>query len=352
MPAPGRLPLTAAVVTVLLLMTRQQLFAAFFFAVFLFLLYQFYQMFSVFIAPLTWAALLAFIFYPLYTRLTRWLRGRASLAAFLLTTMVILAVMVPTVFLIILLANESAALYQSSTEFLNGPGLREAIERLRASTPARAWTLWTTILQDWNIDLADMAAKSTNAVSAFLVSQAADMLKNIASFVVDFFLTTFALFFFFRDGARMVGGVRDLLPMEPAHKDMVLQRLHETLSAVVQGTLITAAAQGALAGRRLRGARCAVRRLSRLRRGVRIAAAVRCTGRVGDRGDLPRVHRVDCDAPLSLIVWGTLVVGTIDNFIRPMLIGGSTEIPTILLFFGILGGLQAYGFLGVFLAPW
>jgi predicted PurR-regulated permease PerM len=229
-------------------MTRQHLFAAFFFAVFLFLLYQFYQMFSMFIAPLTWSALLAFIFYPLYTQLTRWLRGRAGLASFLLTTMVILAVMVPTVLLIILLANESAALYQSSVEFLNGPGLREALGRVRASTPARAWTLWTTILHDWNIDLADIAAKGTNEVSAFLVSQAAGILKNIASFIVDFFLTTFALFFFFRDGARMVRGLRDLLPMETVHKDTVLQRLHETLSAVVQGTLITAAAQGALAG--------------------------------------------------------------------------------------------------------
>jgi predicted PurR-regulated permease PerM len=51
------------------------------------------------------------------------------------------------------------------------------------------------------------------------------------------------------------------------------------------------------------------------------------------------------------VVWGTLVVGTVDNVIRPLIIGGRTEIPTILLFFGIFGGLQAYGFLGVFLAP-
>src|SRR6185295_10657365 len=54
---------------------------------------------------------------------------------------------------------------------------------------------------------------------------------------------------------------------------------------------------------------------------------------------------------ILLIIWGTLVVGSVDNVIRPLIIGGRTEIPTILLFFGILGGLQAYGFLGVFLAP-
>jgi predicted PurR-regulated permease PerM len=331
-------------------MTRQHLFAAFFFAVFLFLLFQFYRMFSVFIAPLAWAALLAFIFYPLYTRLTRWLQGRNGLAAFLLTTGVILAVMVPTVFVIILLANESAALYQRSTEFFNGPGMREAVDRLRASTPARAWGLWSRVLQDWNVDLADMAAKGTNAVSSFLVSQAADILKNVAAFIIDFFLTTFTLFFFFRDGARMVGGIRDLLPMEPEHKDLVLQRLHETLSAVVQGTLITAAAQGALAG------------VGFAALGVPFAVFLGCASAFASLlpfgapfvwgavaiylGAIGFIARA-----IILIAWGILVVGTIDNFVRPLLIGGSTEIPTILLFFGILGGLQAYGFLGVFLAP-
>jgi len=248
------------------------------------------------------------------------------------------------------LASESSALYATSTEFLNGPGLHDAIERVRASTPARAWNLSTRILQDWHIDLADIAVKGTNVVSAFLVSQAADMLKNLASFVIDFFLTTFALFFFFRDGARMVRGIQELLPMEPEHKALVLDRLHETLSAVVQGTLITAAAQGALAG------------VGFALLGVPFAVFLGCAAAFASLlpfgapvvWGLVAIYlgfTASIAKTLVLIVWGTLVVGTIDNFVRPMLIGGSTEIPTILLFFGILGGLQAYGFLGVFLAP-
>jgi predicted PurR-regulated permease PerM len=54
---------------------------------------------------------------------------------------------------------------------------------------------------------------------------------------------------------------------------------------------------------------------------------------------------------ILLTLWSVLVVGAIDNFIRPLLIGGRAEIPTLLLFFGMLGGMQAYGFLGIFLAP-
>src|SRR5262245_14644421 len=132
-------------------MTRQHLFAAFFFAVFLFLLYQFYRMFSSFLAPLTWAALLALIFYPLQSRLTRVLRGRTTLSAFLFTTLVILVVIVPTVLLTILLANESLTFYQHSAEVLTGGQLEHLLERFRASTPARAWQIVAPVLQTWDI---------------------------------------------------------------------------------------------------------------------------------------------------------------------------------------------------------
>jgi predicted PurR-regulated permease PerM len=331
-------------------MTRQQVFAVFFFVVFLFLLYQFYQMFRVFLGPLTWAALLALVFYPAYTRLTHLLRGRNGLASFLFTTIVILVVIIPTVPLSILLANESVTFYQRSVDFFTSGELQVFIDRLKASTPARAWKFIAPLLDTWKIDPAGIAVTGANALSSFLVSQAADIAKNVAAFVVDFFLTTFALFFFFRDGTRMIKAVRDLLPMEPKHKDMVLARLYDTLSAVVHGTLVTAAAQGALAGLGfwLAGVPfavflgCAAAFLSLLPFGAplvwgAVAFYLWVSGAVGKA--------------ILLVIWGTLVVGSVDNFIRPLIIGGRTEIPTILLFFGILGGLQAYGFLGVFLAP-
>ena len=331
-------------------MTRQQLFAAFFFAVFFFLLYQFYRIFGVFLVPLTWAALLAFIFYPLHARLTVALRGRNSLAAFCFTTLVILVVMVPTVLLIILLANESVALYQSSSEVVASGQLQQLFEKLKASAPARASKTLIPMLESWNIDIAAVAMKAGNALSTFLVSQAAGIAKNVAAFVVDFFLTTFALFFFFRDGARIVGGIRGMLPMEPEYKDLVLRRLYDTLSAVVQGTLAVAALQGVFLG------------LGFWALGVPFAIFLGCAaaffsllplGSTAVWGGvavyllfLGLFWRV-----LLLAIWGTAVLGVLDNVIRPLMIGERAEIPTVLLFFGILGGLQAYGLRGVFLAP-
>jgi len=331
-------------------MTRQQLFAAFFFAAFLYLLYEFYHIFEGFLAPLAWAALLALVFYPLYSRLTQVLRGRTSIAAFIFTTLVIMVVIVPTVLLTVLLANESAALYQRSREFLASGELQHVLDRLQASTPARAWSIASNFLRTWNVDLAGIAVSGANALSNFLMSQATGIAKNVVAFVIDFFLTTFALFFFFRDGSRMVRAVRDILPMEPAHKDLMLVRLYETVSAVVHGTLATAAAQGVLAGLGYWALGvpfaiflgCISAFFSLLPMGTPVvwASVVLFLGISGSTG-----------RAVLLLLWGIVVVSTVDNLIRPLIIGGRTEIPTVLLFFGILGGLQAYGFFGIFLAP-
>jgi predicted PurR-regulated permease PerM len=331
-------------------MTRQQIFAAFFFAVFFLLLYEFYRIFSVFLVPLTWAALLAFIFYPLYARLTRALRGRNNLVSFCLTTVVILVVMVPTVAAIIVMANESVALYADAKDLVASGRLREITERVSASAPARTSRVIIPLLRSWNVDLTGITMKAGDAVSSFLVSQAAGIAKNLAGFVVDFFLATFALFFFFRDGSRMIQVVQRIMPMEPEYKDMVLARLYETLSAVVQGTLAVGVLQGVLLG------------VGFWLLDVPFALFLGCAaafssllpvGSAGVWGPVAIYLAVSVSywRALLLILWGTLIIIAVDNVLRPLIIGERTDIPAILLFFGILGGLQVYGLLGVFLAP-
>jgi predicted PurR-regulated permease PerM len=148
----------------------------------------------------------------------------------------------------------------------------------------------------------------------------------------------------------MVAALRELIPMEAADKDAVVTRFAETLTAVVLGSVLTAAAQGILGGLAywalgvpfsvlLAGATAF---LSLLPYGgplvwLGVAAYLAVTG------DYVRAS--------IMAGWGALVISSADNLIRPLVIGGRTKIPTVFLFFGILGGLQAYGFLGMFLGP-
>jgi len=331
-------------------MSREQVFAAFFFAVFLFLLYQLYLLFSGYLAPLAWASLLAIVFYPLQVRLVRWLRGRQSLAAFLLTTAVIGGVIIPTLIVVALVASESVLLYERVTAFVASGGIGRLQEWLGNSVLRELWEWLAPLAATWKIDLASIGVKTTNAVSAFLVSQATGIAKNIAGFLVDFFLCTVALFFLLRDGERMLAAFKEILPMEREHREMVLERFADTLTAVVQGTLLTALAQGLLAG------------LGYVVLGVPFAVFLGCAtallalipmGTPVAWGAVAMYLFATGETARGVIqlLWGTFVISTVDNFIRPLVIGGRTRIPTIVLFFAILGGLQVYGFLGLFLAP-
>ena len=328
-------------------MRREQLFAAFFFLAFCFLLYQFYRILSEFIGPLSYAALLAFIFHPLGDRLKLLLGGREGAAAGLMTAATLLLVVVPTFYLLTVVTTESVSLYENLRDFVTSPRLQETLDHMRAS---RLGQLVHDVGVRSQVDIPSMIVSASQAMSGFLVAQARAAATNVFRFVVGFFFAAFAMFFFFRDGGRMVAALRDLIPMEPADKDVVMTRFGETLSAVVLGSVLTAAAQGVLGGVAYWGLGVpfsallagATAFLSLIPYGgplVWVGVAVY----FGLAGDYVRAG--------IMVAWGTLVIGTVDNLIRPLVIGGRTEIPTVFLFFGILGGLQAYGFLGMFLGP-
>lgn len=331
-------------------MRREHLFAAFFFLAFCFLLYQFYRILQDFIGPLSYAALLAFIFYPIYRRLRRLLDDREGLAATLMTTAVILLVIVPMFYVLTLITRESVSLYEDVSAFVASGRTHEIMDRVRASRIGQWWTELGPSLDALKVDLPDVALRGSQAVSGFLVAQAPAAAANVFKGVVNFFFTVFALFFFFRDGERMLGALRDLIPLEPAVKDMVIGRFSDTLSAVVLGTLLTGAAQGVLGG-------IAYWVLN-------VPFALLLAGLTAFLSLLPFGGPVmwigvaiyflienDYWRAGIMTAWGILVIGSADNFIRPLIIGGRTQIPTVFLFFGILGGLQAYGFIGMFLGP-
>lgn len=331
-------------------MSREHLFAAFFFAAFAYLLYQFLHILSFFVGPLSWAALLALTFFPLQTVLVRWSRRRDGLVAFLLTTVVILTVIVPTIWLMALLARESVTFYEYVNEIVADGRVNELMQQAQDSTLGRLWQRIMPRLETWDIDVAAAAVTASKSVSAFLAAQAPAAAAGALRSVASFFLTTFALFFFFRDGHTMVQALRDLIPMEREHKDAILSRLYETLSAVVQGTLATAAMQGVLAGIGFWM--------------VSVPFAVLLGGLTAFLSLLPYVGPVvwvtvvlyllaitEYTSAMILVAWCVIIVGSADNILRPLIIGGRARIPTVFLFFGILGGLQAYGFLGIFLGP-
>jgi len=332
--------------------SREQLFAAFFFAVFFFLLYQLYLFLWAFFIPLVWAAILALTFYPLTAWLVRLFRGRRSLAALSLVVAVIVAVILPAIFVGSLLVREATGAYIRVQEAVRQGEMLHLVEQVRASRLGGVWMRIAPAFEQFSIELSDLLLRAMNWLSEQIVGQATSLARNLLVSVANFILMLVALFFFFRDGERMAASLRELLPMEPEHKEAVFARLYTTLTAVVQSMVVTAATQGFLAGVGywlIGGLSFSVFLgfLTGLASFLPLAGpAFMWSGTavyLAFTGHLGRAT--------GLAVWGVLVVSTADNWIKPLFIGGRAKLPTFLLLFAILGGLQVYGFVGVFLGP-
>jgi len=328
-------------------LARGQVVVFFFFAAFLFLLYQLYAVFSGFLGPIMWAAILAMLFFPLYTVVLRWCGGRETLAACALTLFVTAGIVLPTISLSSVITREGASLYQHLVTYVSSGDLNADIQRLHASRLGKL----VDRLDHYEIDWSAAARSSVDTGSALIVAQVTSVAKNVAVFLFDFTIMVFTLFFLFRDGERMYRTLRNIIPMAPEHKDAIFTVLYRTLSAVTQGMVVTAVAQGVLTWVALWALGLPYTAFLGVLAGFLslvpfVGAAgvlIPCTVYLAATGDLVRA--------VILLVYGSIVISMVDNVLRPLLIGGQTRLPTLFLFFGILGGVQEYGVLGLFLGP-
>ena len=333
-------------------MTRQQVFAICFFGLLILLLYQIGVIFRPFILPVLWAVILARLALPLQRRLTAMLRGREGLSAGLLTLGLLLVGVVPVLYVTFVFVQETTIAYQEINLWVQSGGVKRLPEYLAKLPIARGK------LQEWlgrlivgNGDFAGSFLQGTKVVSVFLLGEVTDFAKNAFQFTFSFLVMIFTLFFFLKDGQGLYEGLYDLIPLTERHKQKFFTRLDRTTMAVVQGLVVTALVQGLLAG-------AAYWMLGVPFPMVLAALTALCSF-------IPLGGTALVWAPVTIylfwlgpiwkgivmLAWGAGVVSTIDHFLKPMLIGHGAQLPTLFLFFSILGGLAAYGFIGLLLGP-
>lgn len=317
----------------------------------LLLLYLLWLIFRPFVSPILWAGLLAFILYPVNAALRRQFRGRKGLAALLLTLAVLVGVIVPTVFLMTLFVRQAAELagkvselavrYQieKPQDLFRIPALDRVVRWIDAKTPVTA-----AQIQEWIVG----ASKS---VLDFVLTHSKGLLLGALGLVGSLFLMLFILYFFFRDGDDMAAEFLDVVPTAPARKARLVAHLSSVTKAVVYGSLLTSLVQGALIG--IAFEVCGLP--SPVVFGVIAAIAsllpVGGTAFVWVPGVIVLAAEGRWVWAIVLAVWGALIVGSADNVLRPFLISGRAEISTLPIFFGVLGGIAAFGPIGMFLGP-
>jgi len=301
-----------------------------------------------FLKPLAFAVILAVVFYPLHNLTLRSTRQRRGLSALLSTLAVSLLFGVPVFIITTLGANEAltAAHYLGRRSAEEGGFTQFAM--VLAERPIQFLGRWIDLSR---YDVHAIIANNAQKVSLELVGIGTDILRNLARFTVDSLITFVILFFFFREGKDWALRAGKLTPLSETQVTHLYQNISDTIVANVYGILTVGAAQGALTGIAMR----IVGMQSPLLLGL---AAGFCS-------IIPVVGSAIVWAPVAiylllsgavwkgvfLLIWGLVVVSSIDNFLRPLVVSGRVELHPMVLLFFILGGVEAFGFLGLFLGP-
>jgi predicted PurR-regulated permease PerM len=202
-----------------------------------------------------------------------------------------------------------------------------------------------------DIDLKSAITTAAQATLAWLLGSLGAVIKNLFVFLFQLFLIVVALFFVYRDGARAESALWSAMPLSAAVKTRVRDTTASVVSAVVSGVLVTAAVQALLAA--LAYWVCGLPSVILLGALTFIAAFIPVIGTmlVWLPAGVYLLLTGDTGFGIGLLIWGAFVVGGIDSVLRPLLISGSTGLPLSLMMLGALGGLLAFGFLGLVIGP-
>lgn len=298
-----------------------------------------------FIVPAAWAAIIAYVTWPVYARLRAWTKRPAATAAFV-TVMLALIVAIPVGWLLVVLATEATGVASRLQEWtaqgapfpewvVTRPWLDERLQEVRNS-PLLGHAAFSEWVARYGSDLSRSAVSLTGGIA-----------RNL----FEFMITIVVLFALYLDGERIAVQVRRLATLLlPSEDPMLVDRVGGIVRAVVFGLLGTAMVQAVLAGigfwvldvPSAVFLSFATLLTALLPGGPAFIWGGTCVwlyaeGRVG--------------ATIALALYGALVVSTVDNFLRPILISGSTRIPFMLVLLGVLGGLASMGLLGLFVGP-
>lgn len=332
-------------------MNQTWLVTAFFFALFSLILYGAFLILMPFLTAITWAVILTILVYPLYAWLLQRMRGRASLAALTVIAVIALLVIAPGIELARFLSEETILVVQSLRSLLEEEGKQEWLAKPWLQQLVSWWYLVSFRLTDFNIDWKAMLAQGAQASSKVLVDQVRGIAQNVLVFTVNVIVALITLFFLLRDGKEFIRRLQRLLPMDREHQQRLFKNIVDAVLAVVHGSFVVAIVQGLLAGLAyyFLGVPFAV--LWGVLTGFFALLPVGGSTLVSIPATIYLFLQGETIRAFALLAWSLGIVGTVDNILKPLLIGNRLGLPVLFLFFGILGGLALFGAIGIILGP-
>jgi len=332
-------------------MNRERIIIVFFFGFLALITYELYALFEPFLTPIAWAILLAFLVHPALTALNAVIRNRTICAA-ILTLVIALGVVLPATWLSARLLHEVQALYGEISAVSPNSGFHSASDWIRrthlGAKGARLLERHGVKLED---EMRTVALRAAKAMSDYAVVHGGTVASNIASFVFHFAIALLTFFYLLRDGETYYEGLRELTPLHEEDKTAIFDTLRLILSSVMRGLMLTALLDGISLG------------VAYLILGVPywalLALATAAAGLLPMGGTalvwLPvsvyLAVQTGWGTAIAMVAWAGITLTIVDNFVKPVAMRHGTNLPTLVLFFGLAGGIAAYGPIGIFAGP-
>jgi predicted PurR-regulated permease PerM len=311
-----------------------------FYALALLMAYLVFLVLSPFLASLAWAAVFAVMFHGVHMRLAQ--RVGPNRSALLTTLVAAIAIAGPAVMLVSVLAREV-------------PPLIDYAQRASLTAPEQIARGWEALRQrspvTLPVDPTSLLREGVQRTLSFLAPRVGGVVADVFATLGSLFVMLFALFFLLRDGHVLGRQVRALLPLSDTESDRLLSNTRDLVMASVGAGLLVAAAQGAIGG------------LAYWMLGINapvvwgvvmaICSLIPVVGSALVWGPtaLWLLLSGEVGRGVILIIVGVLGIGMVDNVLRPLLLSGRTSASGLVIFLGLLGGVSAFGFIGLVLGP-
>ncbi|HSW17821.1 MAG TPA: AI-2E family transporter [Ramlibacter sp.] len=302
-----------------------------------------------FLGAVLWAIFIAIVFDPLHQRVLRQTGGRRSLAALLSLFLILVIVILPLIMVGASVVQEASVMVQKMRSGEVNIGL--FLQRMFESLPGWA----QAVLDRFGIVNVQSLQRQFTALltssGQFITTRVVGIGQITLDFVVAMFVMLYLLFFLMRDGRLLSGRIADAAPLEPQHTQRLMAQFVTVVRATVKGNVVIALIQGVLGGLAfavlgLPGAMLWGALMALLSLLPAVGAAL-----VWGPVAIYLLATGQLIAGFGLTAWGVLVIGLVDNVLRPVLVGKDTRMPDYVVLVATLGGISVFGLNGFVIGP-
>jgi predicted PurR-regulated permease PerM len=306
-----------------------------------------FWLFRSFLQPIAFATVIGVGFYPFYLWVRRSVRG-PNKSALLATVAVLLIFVLPAS----LIASAAGAQLIKAARYLGDQSAQEGgAAAYLGQKQARVMDWLGRYVDVEELRIQDSLDNLPARVSRFLLAAGTGLVGGLAGFAGNAILTFLILFFIFRDGEAATSSVAGILPLGPNQAKRLLAAVRDSIVANLYGIVAVGLTQGLLTGAALAVLRVPSALLLGFAAAVCSVIPIVGTTLVWVPAAIYLMVSGHLWKGIILIVWGSAVVGMVDNIVRPLVIGSRVELHPLLLLFALLGGLQVFGFIGIFVGP-